>query len=393
MAQAKEIPARILEDDFVLSVDGLRTYIDTPTGVVRAVDGVDMEVRRGKILGIIGESGSGKSVMAKSLLGLVHDFPGVVEGRVLYREGGCVRNLTAAVSDTVRIDRNSDGNILSIAKDAKAWRREVNSTYQDLWGRKMSMIFQDPQTSLNPFWSVGEQLGEAVQKGESEKLTKTQKTEISVSWLKKVRIREPEKVLNAYAHNLSGGMCQRVMIAIALASQPTLVIADEPTTGIDATVQARIVDLLKNLQEETGMTIIVISHDIGMVSRLADDIIVMYCGQVLEYGRRDDVLSLDPDSHHPYTNALLSSLPTVSRVQKGEPLRWIEQEVPSAKAPPQGCRFHPRCDVYQGWENGSGSSSHHLAMCPQTSPVFSEIGPHRGVRCFEVDAMHLERGT
>lgn len=383
-----EVPDGEMEDELLVQVEGLRTYISTPTGMVRAVDGVDLNVRKGKVLGILGESGSGKSVMARSILGLADNFPGVIEGRILFRDKGKVENLAHPLEETTLVELGSDGEICKISKDMKAWRKQIQETYRGIWGRKISMIFQDPQKSLNPFWTVGEQLVETVENGTSANMPETiRKWQDVVKWLKKVRIKKADDVIEAYPHNLSGGMCQRVMIAMALGGHPSLVIADEPTTGLDATVQAQIVNLLKSLQKRYGTTIIVISHDIGMISRLADDIAVMYCGQIVEHGPRKRMVDPQVEQKHPYTKALLESLLSVNcdPMRRMEGLRAIEKEVPDPKNPPPGCRFHPRCQVYQNWrtqEGDRGAGTRWLAQCPLKEPPLVKTAESSGIRCW-----------
>jgi peptide/nickel transport system ATP-binding protein len=289
----------------LLDVRGLRTYFASERGEVRAVDGVDLTLERGRTLGIVGESGCGKSVTALSIMGLIPQPPGRIAG-------GEVR---------------FDGEDL-----LKAPPRRM----RDLRGDKLSMIFQEPMTSLNPAFPVGEQISEAILR--HRKVDKLQAQNQAVEMLQKVRIPSPERRARDYPHQLSGGMRQRVMIAMALACNPRLLIADEPTTALDVTIQAQILELMRLLRAELGTAIILITHDLGVIAELADDVIVMYAGQVIE---RCAAARLFSEPHHPYTVGLLGSIPRLHLEQSR--LSAIEGIVPDAAAFPHGCRFHPRC--------------------------------------------------
>ncbi|HEX2332612.1 MAG TPA: ABC transporter ATP-binding protein [Burkholderiales bacterium] len=284
---------------------GLRTYFASERGEVRAVDGVDLALERGRTLGIVGESGCGKSVTALSIMGLVPQPPGRIAGGEVHFEG----------EDLLKVPP----------------RR-----MRDLRGDKLSMIFQEPMTSLNPAFPVGEQIAEAVLR--HRKVTKKEAEESAVEMLRKVRIPSPERRAHDYPHQLSGGMRQRVMIAMALACNPRLLIADEPTTALDVTIQAQILELMRLLRAELGTAIILITHDLGVIAELADDVIVMYAGQVVE---RCAAARLFSEPQHPYTVGLLGSIPRLHLDQ--ERLSAIDGVVPDAAAFPQGCRFHPRC--------------------------------------------------
>jgi peptide/nickel transport system ATP-binding protein len=286
-------------------VRGLRTYFASERGEVRAVDGVDLSLERGRTLGIVGESGCGKSVTALSIMGLIPQPPGRIAG------------------GEVRFDGE---DLLKVPP-----RR-----MRDLRGDKLSMIFQEPMTSLNPAFPVGEQISEAILR--HKKVDKLQAQNEAVAMLQKVRIPSPERRARDYPHQLSGGMRQRVMIAMALACNPRLLIADEPTTALDVTIQAQILELMRLLRAELGTAIILITHDLGVIAELADDVIVMYAGQVIE---RCAAARLFSEPQHPYTVGLLGSIPRLQFEQSR--LSAIEGIVPDAAAFPQGCRFHPRC--------------------------------------------------
>ena len=284
----------------LLEVRGLRTRF----GEVRAVDGLDFRLERGRTLGIVGESGCGKSVTALSIMGLVPSPGRIAAGEVLF-EGEDLLKLPAA-------------------------------RLRDLRGDQLSMIFQEPMTSLNPAFTVGEQVAEVLlrHRGIGKNEAKTQ----AIEMLRRVRIPSPERRFGEYPHRLSGGMRQRVMIAMALACNPKLLIADEPTTALDVTIQAQILELMRALRAELGTAIILITHDLGVIAELADDVIVMYAGQVVE---RCTVPQLFAEPQHPYTVGLLGSIPQMHLAR--ERLSAIEGFVPDAAAMPAGCRFHPRC--------------------------------------------------
>ncbi|HEX6298582.1 MAG TPA: ABC transporter ATP-binding protein, partial [Burkholderiales bacterium] len=289
----------------LLEVRGLRTHFASERGEVRAVDGVDFRLERGRTLGIVGESGCGKSVTALSIMGLVPQPPGRIAGGEVRFEG---EDLLQAPVQRLR----------------------------DLRGDQLSMIFQEPMTSLNPAFQVGDQIAEALLRHRN--LNKGEAKRQAVEMLRKVRIPSPETRAEEYPHQLSGGMRQRVMIAMALACNPKLLIADEPTTALDVTIQAQILELMRALREELGTAIILITHDLGVIAELADDVIVMYAGRVIE---RCAVPRLFAEPQHPYTVGLLGSIPRLDLEQ--ERLSAIEGFVPDPAAMPQGCPFHPRC--------------------------------------------------
>jgi len=294
----------------LLSVENLRTYFHSADGPVRAVDGVGFTLQPGETLGIVGESGCGKTVACLSILRLV-DHPGHIEPNSSIRLRG--RELTDA---------------------AEAEIREIR-------GNEISMIFQEPMTSLNPVWTVGNQIAETVRIHRGGSAAEARARAIEMIGL--VGIPNPERRVDDYPHELSGGMRQRVMIGMALACDPAVLIADEPTTALDVTIQAEILDLLAELQKRLGMAMIFVSHDLGIVSEIADHVIVMYGGQVVESGTAREVFDRP---RHPYTEGMLRSIPALTR--KSRRLSVIPGSVPSPNRWPVGCRFHPRCPY--AWE-------------------------------------------
>ncbi len=291
----------------LLAVEKLRTGFDTREGFVRAVDGVDFQIAHGATLGLVGESGCGKSVTALSVMRLV-DRPGrIAEGSRIFLEG---RDLTA-------LDE---------------------SELEKIRGNDISMIFQEPMTSLNPVFTVGDQIAETVRLhldvGRREAFAR------AVELMRVVGIPSAEKRVHDYPHQLSGGMRQRVMIAMALSCNPKLLIADEPTTALDVTVQAQILELMKELREQLGMAILLITHDLGVVAEMVDEVAVMYGGRIVERGPVADIFD---SPQHPYTEALLDSIPLLG-MRYSQPLKAIRGVVPSPLEWPQACRFAPRCD-------------------------------------------------
>ena len=293
------------EPEVLIELKGLRTYFTTDLGVAKSVDGVSYTVRKGQTLGVVGESGCGKSVTALSIMGLVPQPPGeIVEGEILFQG----RDLTT----------------LSI-KELQAIR-----------GKDIAMIFQEPMTSLNPVYTVGNQIMEMILN--HEEVTPEEARERAIALLEEVGIPSPEKRIDEYPHNMSGGMRQRVMIAMSLACSPVLLIADEPTTALDVTIQAQILELLNRLQEERGTAIIMITHDLGVVAETCDHVVVMYAGKIVENA---DVVQLFKNPCHPYTRALFKSIPDLAG--DGSRLFTIPGMVPSAYDFPEGCRFKARC--------------------------------------------------
>jgi len=291
----------------LLEIEGLRTHFHTRAGVVRAVDGVDLDVAAGQTLGVVGESGCGKSVTALSIMGLI-DPPGRIEpgSRIMF-DG----------QDLVHLDEDE---------------------LRDIRGNQISMVFQEPMTSLNPVLTIGDQIVEAVIL--HRHVTATNAKERALEMLDLVGIPTPRRRFADYPHQLSGGMRQRVMIAMALACEPKLLIADEPTTALDVTIQAQILELMRELRERLGMAMMLITHDLGVVAEMCDDVAVMYAGRVVERGATD---ALFRSPQHPYTEALLHSIPLLGMTQS-KPLKVIRGMVPSPISWPRGCRFAARCD-------------------------------------------------
>ncbi|GAA4009399.1 ABC transporter ATP-binding protein [Streptomyces marokkonensis] len=316
-----------------LSVRDLKVHFSTEDGTVKAVDGLSFDIAKGKTLGIVGESGSGKSVTNLTILGL-HD------------------------PDRTAID----GEIVLDGKDLlTATEREL----ERLRGNKMAMIFQDALASLSPYHTIGKQIGETYRKHTGA--SKKEARERAIEMLRRVGIPQPETRVDDYPHQFSGGMRQRAMIAMALVCDPELLIADEPTTALDVTVQAQIMDLLKDLQQEFGTAIIFITHDLGVIADIADDVLVMYGGRCVERGTKEEVLR---DPQHPYTLGLMSSMPSLDG-PVDVPLEPIPGSPPSLLNPPTGCRFHPRCAFVE--KVGGG-------LCASEQPALDVVNG-RGSAC------------
>jgi len=313
----------------LLSVRDLRTYFKTDDGIVKAVDGVSFEVRAGQTLGVVGESGSGKSVTMMSILDL-NPKP----GRIALHGGATAgEQMEAFLHGTKKHVSVSTGEVLFRDENLlRASKRRL----RDLRGSEISMIFQDPMTSLNPVLTVGDQLVEAVMLHQD--VTSRRARELAVEGLKEVGIPRAERRIDDYPHQFSGGMRQRVMIAMALINDPALLIADEPTTALDVTTQAQILDLIQKLQREHGTAVVLITHDLGVVAETADDIVVMYAARVAEHA---PVYALFEQPLHPYTWGLLGSLPRLD--VELDRLTQIGGQPPSLLKPPGGCRFRPRC--------------------------------------------------
>jgi len=317
-------------NEILLSIQDLKVYFRSEDEVARAVDGVSFDVHREETVCLVGESGCGKTVTALSIMGLVPIPPGeIADGRVLFR----------------------DQNLL-----------DFNDTeMQQFRGNQIAMVFQEPQTSLNPVFTIGDQIGEAI--STHEDIPESEITCRSEQLLKDVGIASPAERLSDYPHQLSGGQRQRVMIAMALACSPDLIIADEPTTALDVTVQAQILRLLDSIQKLRSMSVLYITHDLGVVSKIADRVCVMYAGIIAEQGNRQEIFK---NPKHPYTQALLASLP--NREKRGQRLYSIPGTVPNPAYKPSGCPFHPRCQ-------------HAIQTCAEQYPGMCDYGDGHHARC------------
>ncbi len=326
----------------VLEVENLQTHFFTADGVVRAVDGVSYDVRRGETLGVVGESGCGKSVTALSILRLVANPPGRIVGGAIRLEG---RNLLEA----------------------------TETEMEDVRGNEISMIFQEPMTSLNPLFTVGKQIGEAIALHQG--LSKRDALDRAVDMLRQVHISEPERRAHEYPHQLSGGMRQRVMIAMALSCNPKVLIADEPTTALDVTIQAQILDLMRETQRTQGQAVILITHDMGVVAENADRVVVMYAGRKVEEAEVDELFD---HPGHPYTEGLLGAIPSLETAALNEAgrgrLNEIEGMVPSLANLPPGCAFAPRCRFAS-------------EQCRQAYPPLEHHRPGHWVACWHADRL------
>lgn len=318
----------------LLEVKNLKTYFYTEDGVVRAVDGVNFEVYPGEVLGLVGESGCGKSVTSLSIMRLISK-PGRVDAGEILLDGE---------------------NLLDLPEEEMIKVR----------GNRISMIFQQPQTALNPVFKVGDQLAEVL--NVHQDLGKEAGWKRAVQLLKMVGVPDPERRAEAYPHELSGGMAQRVMIAMALACVPELLIADEPTTALDVTIQAQILDLMRDLRREMGTSVILITHDLGVVAEMAERVAVMYAGEIVE---QTDVNSLFDQPLHPYTQGLIGSIPILGQIK--DKLDVIPGSVPNLINLPSGCRFAPRCQA---------RFKYGLSICTEIKPELEEVKPGHSVRCW-----------
>jgi oligopeptide/dipeptide ABC transporter ATP-binding protein len=316
--------------DLLLEVKDLRTYFHVMDGTVKAVDGVDFSIPRGKTLGVVGESGCGKSVTALTIMRLLDIPPAeVASGQIIF----------------------NGTDLLSLPEDDMRKMR----------GNDIAMIFQEPMTSLNPVFRVGDQIAEAIRLHFG--VSKAEARDRAVENLRHVGISSPERRARQYPHELSGGMRQRVMIAMALSCEPKLLIADEPTTALDVTIQAQILELVRAIQEETGSALMLITHDLGVVAEMVDEVVVMYAGRVVERGSAEEVL-IDP--LHPYSEGLISSIP--SRAMRGKRLNVIKGAVPNPFNMPAGCNFAPRCP-------------YRFDACDEHDPLLGEVDG-RSVACW-----------
>ena len=322
---------------YLLEVDDLHTFFKTKKGIVKAVNGVSYRVEPGKTLGIVGESGSGKSVSAMSILKLL-DGNGYIDSGTITFKG---RNLAECT---------------------------INDMYQ-IRGNEISVIFQEPMTSLNPVYTIEKQLNEVYLT--YQKITKKEASEKSLEMLKAVKIPNPESVMKQFPHQLSGGMRQRVMIAMALACEPSLLIADEPTTALDVTIQAQILKLMNELKKEKGTSILFITHDLGVINQMADEVAVMYCGQVVEMCKARTIFAKETTCSHPYTEGLMTSIPRLD-TPVGARLEAIPGAVPHPLNLPKGCKFAPRC-------------KYATEKCMNEEPKLELAEDNHLIRCFYPD--------
>lgn len=324
----------------LFKVKGLQTYFFTEEGIVKAVDGVDFEVYKGETLGIVGESACGKSTIALSILRLIPNPPGRIIGGEIYLDGK---------------------NLLEMS----------DSQMRKIRGSNISMIFQEPMTSLNPAFTIGDQIAEAIELHQGKK--KKEALEMAAEMLRKVDIPLPKQRIYEYPHQLSGGMRQRAMIAMALPCNPKLLIADEPTTALDVTIQAQILDLMNELRDELETAVILITHDFGIIAEVADRVVVMYAGKIVEYA---DVKTIINHPQHPYTWGLINCIPKLT--EKKKRLQTIEGLVPDPKNLPRGCSFYPRCKFSDN-------------KCKEIEPEIREIEKNHQVRCWHYKKINENR--
>ncbi len=372
VATASSHPARREGEGAVLFIRDLRTYFHLPARgrFLRAVDGVRLAVKEGETLVVVGESGSGKSVALLSVMGLVTAAPGVVSGRIWYRPPGQEQvNLLEGLD---RFARFGPGPPVRVEKDNRRWLRWHEAGMRERRGRDFAMIFQNPRNALHPYFTVGQQLVEVIRR-RLPGLSAAQAAAEAQDWLARVHLDAPGKRLSDYPHNLSGGMCQRVMIAMALAARPTVLIADEPTTGLDATIQSRVLDLMEEMKATFKTTTIVITHDMGVARRLADRVAVMYAGRVVEEGSARDVLSGTHPLKHPYTHALLYAVPSAGDIREKRRLTVIEGDVPDLSRLAAGCQFAERCG-----QKPAGRE----ALCLGSEPALDAPVPGHRLRCW-----------
>jgi len=321
----------------LIELKGLRTYFYTEDGVVKAVDGVSFAIEPEQTLGVVGESGCGKSVTALSIMGLVPMPPGkIVEGEILFYK---------------------DGKTIELHK-----LNPKGKEYRSIRGKEIAMIFQEPMTSLNPVFTIGYQIMEAIML--HQKVSKREARQKAIEMLRQVGIPEPEQRVDEYPHQLSGGMRQRAMIAMALSCNPSLLIADEPTTALDVTIQAQVLDLMQDLKRKFHAAIMLITHDLGVVAEMCEEVVVMYLGKVVEHAK---VRPIFHEPKHPYTQGLLKSIPSLATKKKRlEPIKGV---VPDPLNAPPGCPFNPRCP-------------HAMDICQQEMPPLKEVATDHDVACW-----------
>ncbi len=327
----------------LLSVQELKTYFFADEGVTKAVDGDTFDIYPGQTLGVVGESGCGKSVTARSILRIVERPGRIVGGKILLRRKG----------------KNGDDEELDLTQ-----LNPDGEEMRSIRGAEIGLVFQEPMTSFSPVHTIGNQIIEAIRL--HAKVSKQEARQRAIEQLRQVGIPKPERRVDEYAFELSGGLRQRAMIAMALSCDPTLLIADEPTTALDVTTQAQILDLLRQLQQQRGMAIMLITHNLGVIAEMADDVVVMYLGRVVEEGPVDDIFHA---AHHPYTKALLRSIPSISSTARAK-LPTISGSIPHPFNRPTGCPFHPRCPSFIP------------GTCDQREPGLVAVSDRQRVSCF-----------
>jgi peptide/nickel transport system ATP-binding protein len=357
--------------DAIITVRDLQVEYKTTLGKVNALNGVSFDVKRGTVLGVVGESGSGKSVTARAIMQILERAGKITDGSIVFRRPpGDRRESTQQEAELeAALDSSGEVDITRLKPTSDAMRA--------IRGSEIAMIFQEPMSSLNPVYKIGSQIQEAIQLHQTP--DKKQSWEQAVDMLRQVGMPNPERIANSYPHELSGGMRQRAMIAMALSCHPALLIADEPTTALDVTTEAQILALMLRLKEEIGMSIIFITHSMGVVAQLCDEVIVMYQGRVVERASVDDIFY---HPKHPYTRSLLRSIPRIGAAEH-TPLEVIKGSVPDPYAQVPGCSFHPRCPDYIG------------DVCQTVIPPETLLpGAHRhGVRCHLYDDEHVLAGS
>lgn len=357
----------------LLSVENLRTYFYSRSrrAFVRSVDGLSFEIEKGETLGLMGESGSGKSVAALSIMGLVDGHPGVVQGKIGLKTENTRKDLLHGLDECVRIPSGSD-RLTDVRKNHRRWQKHVGILMRNIRGREIAMIFQSSGPALNPFVTIGRQITEAVLQGTAVQ-NRHEARERATQWLERVKIDSPSLRYHHYPHELSVGMCRRAMIAMALASEPALLVADEPIAGLDATVQSKIVELLGEIRSSLGFSMLLISRDIDVIRALADTVAVMYAGKIVEQGPADLLFSSIGIPRHPYTEALLASFPDPQQIRGKVRLNVIRGEAPDPVNMPGGCRFYPRCERV---------TENIRQRCCEEDPELLQIASGHKVRCW-----------
>ena len=350
----------------LVEVKDLRVEFDVRAGVVKAVDGLNMTINRGKTLGVIGESGCGKSVTARAILNMIPKPGKITQGEIIYHR---------------RVSKNGHGQIDDILDLTKT--EPDGKVIRSIRGGEIGMIFQEPMSSLTPVYTAGTHINEAVslhhltpirkvgdQMAEQvmahQQVTKEEARQIAINMLRRVGIPKPDQRVDSYPHQLSGGQRQRVMIAIALSCEPAMLIADEPTTALDVSIEAQILDIMRELQETANMAIMFITHNLGVIASMAEEIVVMYMGKVVERG---SVLEIFKDPKHPYTQALLKSIPQLGKKDRGQRLASIAGMTPDPFNLPTGCVFHPRCPMFMA------------GKCDKIVPQWKEVSKGHYVSC------------